>query len=196
MTTKEINKIVESWKYCEDSFLSRMFNRFIIDCQYYFGNGNKCSKHLWAEDELCMSELMKELASILRSRGIPFNEEQLEEYCDKLIPNNFYNLFEYFKYTKNGFICKASESALSCFETQNFAVSLIWESDLDFTLAGEDGCISNFDMYTPIYSYKTNLIYFILYSIAEDWKRGEIIEISNGREPTKEELKYIEDFNN
>lgn len=196
MTTREINKIVESWKRCDNNFLARMYHRFLIDCEYYFGYGNKSSKHLWAEDELCMSELMKELTSILRSRYIPYDKEKLENFVDKLIPNNFYSLFDYFKYTKNGFICKASESALNCLETQNFAVSLIWESFLDFTLAGEDGCISSFDMYTPIYSYKTNLIYFIPYSVAEDWKRGDIVEICNGRKPTKEELEYIEDFNN
>ena len=99
-------------------------------------------------------------------------------------------------YTEDGFICKVSQEALDCLETQNLAVALIWESSLDFTLAGEDGCISNYDMYTPIYSYKTDKLYLIPYSIAEDWKRGEIIEICNGREPTKEELEYIKDFNN
>lgn len=196
MTTFEINQLIESWSHSENSFLIKMHHRFLIDCNYYLGLGAKCAKHLWAKDEFCMAELMKGLGSILDKRNIPYDKEEWEDCQERLLPNNFYNLFDYFKFTKDGFICKASEQALNCLETQNLAVSLIWESDLDFVLAGEDGCISNYDMYTPIYSYKTDLIYFIPYSVAENWKKGEIIEITNGREVTEEERQYIEEFSN
>ena len=194
MTTFEINQLIESWNHSENSFLIKMHHRFLIDCNYYLELGAKCAKHLWAKDELCMVELMKGLGSILDKRNIPYDKEEWEDYQERLLPNNFYNLFDYFKFIEKGFICKPSEQALNCLETQNLAVSLIWESDLDFILAGEDGCISNYDMYTPIYSYKTDLIYFIPYSVAENWKEGEIIEIVNGREVTEEERQYIEEF--
>lgn len=191
MTTIEINERLSLFKKFENNFLKQLHGRFIMDCKYYFGEGNKCSKHLWANDEFCMVEIMKGLSSILDSRNISYDKEEWEYYIERLLPNNFYNLFDYFKYTKTGFICKASEQALSNLETQNLMVSLIWENGLDFTLAGEDGCISNFDMYTPLYSYYTNLVYIIPHSVAENWKKGDIIEICNGREPTQEELDFI-----
>lgn len=191
MTTIEINEKLNLFRTFDDNFLEKIYRRFIADCKYYFGNGNKCAKHLWAEDEFCMVELMKGLSSIFESRNIPYDKEEWEDYMERLLPNNFYSLFDYFKYTKTGFICKASEQALSNLDTQNLMVSLIWENGLDFTLAGEDGCISNFDMYTPLYSYYTNLVYIIPHSVAENWKKGDIIEICNGREPTQEELDFI-----
>ena len=191
MTTIEINEKLNLFRTFDDNFLEKIYRRFISDCKYYFGNGNKCAKHLWANDEFCMVEIMKGLSSILDFRNISYDKEEWEYYIERLLPNNFYNLFDYFKYTKTGFICKASEQALSNLETQNLMVSLIWENGLDFTLAGEDGCISNFDMYTPLYSYYTNLVYIIPHSVAENWKKGDIIEICNGREPTQEELDFI-----
>lgn len=196
MNTTEIKKLLNTWGTYENNFILGMYKRFLMDCKYYFGYGNKYAKYLWAGDEYCMVELMKGLASIMDNRKILYNKKEWEDFQERLIPNNYYSLFDYFKYTEDGFICKASKEALNCLETQNLAVSLIWESFLDFVLAGEDGCISNYDMYTPIYSYKTDKLYLIPYSVAENWKKGEIIEICNGRKITDEEMKNIENFNN
>lgn len=115
----------------------------------------------------------------------------------KLFPNhdtnNWYWNFEYFRFNTDGSItCKASEEALNVYETQNLAVAILWENELDAQLVGEDGCTGNFDMYTPIYFPNIGLAFLVLYSISDQFARGKEVTIY-GYEPSKEEVcEFIE----
>lgn len=72
----------------------------------------------------------------------------------------------------------------------NMMVVLLYEDSLDLTLCGEDGCAGNYDMYSPMYSYRSDLLYLPLYSQAENWLKGEIICI-HGRKPDEDEYKML-----
>ena len=107
--------------------------------------------------------------------------------------NNFYSCFSDFHFNKNNsFTCKRPKT-FSCEETESLAVALLWESGLDFEIAGEDGCLNNFDMYSPLYNFKTGLLYLIPYSVSDEWKNGKEVTIY-GREVDEEELKNIYEF--
>lgn len=114
-----------------------------------------------------------------------------------LFPNqdgmNWWWNFEYLRFNMNGSItCKASEEALKCLETQSLAIALLWENSLDTQLVGEDGCMGNYDMYTPLYFPNIGLACLVPYSKAEEWKEGKEITL-DCYEPTKEEvLEFIE----
>ena len=105
--------------------------------------------------------------------------------------NNWYCNFSEFHFNEDGsFTCKRPEE-FSCLETENFAVALLWEGSLDFVIAGDDGCISNFDMYTPLYNCNNGILYLIPYSTADEWKEGKEVTIY-GRVPDEDEMKKIE----
>ena len=107
--------------------------------------------------------------------------------------NNFYENFSEFHFNEdNSFTCKAPET-FECSELENLAIALLWESSLDFNLSGEDGCINNFDMYTPLYNLNNGYEYLIPYSVAEKWKNGEEVTIY-GKIPDEEELADIKEF--
>lgn len=107
--------------------------------------------------------------------------------------NNFYSCFSDFRFNKNNsFTCKRPKT-FSCEETESLAVALLWESGLDFEIAGEDECLNNFDMYSPLYNFKTGLLYLIPYSVSDEWKNGKEVTIY-GREVDEEELKNIYEF--
>lgn len=44
-----------------EKFKYRLLSRLQQDCDYYLGNGNRCKRHLWAEDEAEQIAKMKEL---------------------------------------------------------------------------------------------------------------------------------------
>lgn len=196
MTTAELKKTIADFQKSGNEFCYMMLSRMQNDCLYYLGYGNKNNKHLWAKNEYDQIELMRMLYDILPEKPEWLTKEQIEEYADEMLPNNWYSLFSVFEWQEDdSFICKASEEALQGLETQSLAIALFWESFLDFSLAGEDGCLSNYDMYTPLYSFKTDKLYLIPYSESEKWKEGEIIRIY-GREIDDEERKEIEEFMN
>lgn len=104
--------------------------------------------------------------------------------------NNWYSNFSEFHFNDDGsFTCKRPDE-FSCLETENLAIALLWESSLDFNVSGEDGCMGNFDMYTPLYNYYNGLEYLIPYSTAEDWRNGEEV-IIYGRELVGEDLEDV-----
>lgn len=196
MTTAELKKTIADFQKSGNEFCYMMLSRMQNDCLYYLGYGNKNNKHLWAKNEYDQIELMRMLYDILPEKPEWLTKEQIEEYADEMLPNNWYSLFSVFEWQEDdSFICKASEEALQGLETQSLAIALFWESFLDFSLAGEDGCLSNYDMYTPLYSFKTDKLYLIPYSESEKWKEGEIIKIY-GREIDDEERREIEEFMN
>lgn len=51
------NKIFQA----DESFRYQLLSRLESDCKYYLGNGNRHSKHLWAEDEAEHIMVMKQL---------------------------------------------------------------------------------------------------------------------------------------
>ena len=196
MTTVELKKTIADFQKSGNEFCYMMLNRMMIDCLYYLGNGQNAKKHLWAKNEYDQIELMRMLCDILPEKPEWLTAESIEKYADEMLPNNWYDNFSAFEWQEDGsFVCKASEEALKSPDTQNLMIALLWESSLDFAIAGEDGCMGNYDMYTPLYSYKTDKLYLVLHSEAEKWKEGEIIRIY-GREINEEERKEIEEFMN
>lgn len=191
-TTTELKKIMEGFY----NIPYQMLSRFKMDCDYFLGFGNCCEKHLWAGNVEDHIELMKMLYDFLPEKPEWLTFEQIEEYSERMLSNNWYNLFSAFEWQEDdSFICKASKEALESIDTQNLMIALCWENDLDFSPAGEDGCMNNYDMYTPLYSYKTDKLYLVPHSQAEKWKRGEVIQIF-GKEMDDEERKYVEKFMN
>lgn len=187
MTTSELKKIIANFQKSGNEFCYMMLNRMMVDCLYYLGNGRNAKKHLWAQNEYDQIELMKILYNTLVEKPEWLSAETIEKYADKMLPNNWYSNFSVFEWQDDdSFVCKASKEALESVDTQNLMIALLWENSLDFALAGEDGCMSNYDMYTPLYSYKTDKLYLIPHSEAEKWKEGEIIRIY-GKEMSDEE---------
>lgn len=195
-TTAELKKTIADFQKSGNEFCYMMLNRMENDCLYYLGYGNKNNKHLWAKNEYDQIELMRMLYDILPKKPEWLTKEQIEEYADEILPNNWYDNFSAFEWQEDdSFICKASEEALKSSDTQNLMIALLWELSLDFAIAGEDGCMGNYDMHTPLYNYNNNKLYLIPHSEAEKWKEGEIIRIY-GREIDEEERKEIEEFMN
>lgn len=109
--------------------------------------------------------------------------------------NNYYGNFSMFRFNEDGsFTCKRPEE-IECEELESLAIALLWETSLDFNLSGEDGCISNYDMYTPLYNSNNGMEYLIPYSDAYKWKQGEEITIY-GKLISEEEYIEIERFMN
>ena len=141
------------------------------------------------EDELSY------VSETTRKCMIEFNRNHFALFPNQNGMNWWWN-FEYFRFNMNGSItCKASEEALKCLETQSLAVALLWENSLDTQLVGEDGCINQFDMYTPLYFPNIGLACLVPYSTSEEWKEGKEVTL-DCYEPTKEEvLEFIEWWN-
>ena len=196
MTTAELKKTIADFQKFGNEFCYMMLNRMMVDCLYYLGNGQNAKKHLWAQNEYDQIELMRMLYNVLTEKPEWLTEEAIEKYANEMLPNNWYDNFSAFEWQEDdSLICKASEEALKSPDTQNLMIALLWELSLDFAIAGEDGCMGNYDMYTPLYSYKTDKLYLISHSEAEKWKEGEIIRIY-GREIDEEERREIEEFMN
>lgn len=196
MTTTELKKTIADIQKSGNEFCYMMLSRMQNDCLYYLGYGNKNNKHLWAKNEYDQIELMRMLYDILPEKPEWLAKEQIEEYANEMLPNNWYGNFSAFEWQEDdSFICKASEEALKSPDTQNLVIALLWEWSLDFAVAGEDGCMGNYDMYTPLYNYSNDKLYLVSHSEAEKWKEGEIIRIY-GRETDKEERREIEEFMN
>lgn len=85
--------------------------------------------------------------------------------------------------------CKASQDFLDQ-KDGGLAVALLDESSLDFMIAGEDGCISNFDMYSILYNSWMDLVFLIPYSTSEEFMLGAEVNIC-GREPEEDDREYL-----
>jgi hypothetical protein len=64
MTNQEILQYDEKFRY-------QLLSRLQSDCNYYLGNGNRNSKHLWAEDEKEQIETMKNLWKSFKDEDKP-----------------------------------------------------------------------------------------------------------------------------
>lgn len=49
---------MEDWSRYEPKFRYMMLSRMKQDCDYYLGNGNRSTNHLWAQDERSQLENM------------------------------------------------------------------------------------------------------------------------------------------
>ena len=52
---------MENWSKYEPRFRYMMLDRLRQDCTYYFGNGNRNPKNLWAGDEKSQIQTMKDI---------------------------------------------------------------------------------------------------------------------------------------
>lgn len=66
-------------------FRRRLLGRMKADCEYYFGYGNHCAKHLWAGNEKDQIRAMRALWNSLSPKEKPewLTLEQIEEYDKK-----------------------------------------------------------------------------------------------------------------
>lgn len=118
----------------------------------------------------------------------------IRSFIDEQSINNWLKNFDVFNVNEEGVIeCCASEEALKLAETRSLAVALLWEDGLDGILVGEDGCLNNFDMYTPIFLSRFNCEYLVPHSTAEDFSYGRTVTLYPLTELTKEQLD--EDLN-
>lgn len=131
----------------------------------------------------------KNIIEFNRHNGLLFPNSK--EQC------NWYGNFEYFRFNTNGSItCKVSQEALNVAETQSLAIAILWENCLDAQLVGEDGCMGNYEMYTPIYIPKIGLAFLIPYGVSDQFARGKEVTVQ-GYEPDENELlEFIDWWNN
>ena len=70
-------------------------------------------------------------------------------------------------------------------------IELIWDLlndiSLDFDLAGDAGCASNYEMYYPLYNAYTGLMYLVLDRELDAYHRGEEVTLY-GYVPSDEEM--------
>lgn len=70
--------------------------------------------------------------------------------------------------------------------------SLLYSAELDFQVAGDEGCASNYDMYYPLYNSYTDKLYLILGSEMASFEEGKTIKLV-GRDLSEDERKELED---
>lgn len=107
---------------------------------------------------------------------------------------NWFQNFSYFRFNEDGSFTVKREEPFT-YDEEGLIWDLINESSLDFVICGEDGCISNFDMYTPLYNFMTGMMYCIPYSKQEEY--SQMMEVTiYGREVDEDELMEIMEFIN
>ena len=82
--TKSIERDKTIDKFCsehDETFRYQMLDRMRSDCEYYLGNGNRYSKHLWAGNEHTHILYMKALWNSFPREGKP-EWLSMEEICD------------------------------------------------------------------------------------------------------------------
>ena len=68
-----------------ESFNYMLLGRLVSDCKYYLGNGNRCTKHLWAGDEKKQIEEMKRIYNSFAKKPEWLTWEQILEYEKQMI---------------------------------------------------------------------------------------------------------------
>lgn len=77
---------MEDWSKYEPKFRYMMLSRMKQDCDYYLGNGNRSTNHLWAGDEKSQIENMKTLWNSFSDEGKPewLTWAELMEYEERM----------------------------------------------------------------------------------------------------------------
>lgn len=70
----------------DETFRYQLLSRLKMDCEYYLGNGQRLSKHLWALDVGEQVKYMKELWSSFPDNGKPewLTYEEILKYERKM----------------------------------------------------------------------------------------------------------------
>lgn len=73
---------------------------------------------------------------------------------------------------------------------------LLWDLinsiELDFSIAGDEGCAGNFDMYYPLYNYYSGELFLVLGKDCADYLDGKPVELV-GREPDKDDIEWLKE---
>lgn len=77
----------------------------------------------------------------------------------------------------------------------NILESSIWfdccnSIELDFSICGDEYCVSNFEMAADLYNAHTDMLYRITFTEADDYMKGKMIKLV-GRKPDKYEREEI-----
>lgn len=72
----------------------------------------------------------------------------------------------------------------------NLVFDLVNSAELDFELAGDEGCADNYDMYYPLYNAYTGLLYLILGADCARYASGEWVHIY-GRKLDKSDIESL-----
>ena len=74
----------------------------------------------------------------------------------------------------------------------NLIFDLVNSSELDFVLAGDEGCADNFHMYYPLYNHFTGLLYLPTDNECRDYIDGRTVWL-RGRKPDADDLRTLLD---
>lgn len=86
---------------------------------------------------------------------------------------------------KNGnFNVKADETG------RELLYDLVNSIELDFTIVGDEGCASNYEMYYPLYNFHTGMLYLVLGQDCENYKQGKTVKIV-GRELDEDVIEML-----
>ena len=72
-------------------------------------------------------------------------------------------------------------------------IDLCNSSELDFVLAGDEGCFGNFDMYYPLYNAYTDLLYLPTGSDCIAYQEGRSVKLY-GRKLDNDEREELNDI--
>ncbi len=80
---------------------------------------------------------------------------------------------------KNGNFTVRRESG---FDTFDLLVDLCNSTELDFTIAGDPGCLGNSAMFTPLYNYNTGLQYSVTSMDERKYAAGKTVRLCGFKE--------------
>lgn len=75
--------------------------------------------------------------------------------------------------------------------TPDLVFELCNSHELDFVIAGDEGCVSNYDMYYPLYNHKTDMLYYPTGNDCQAYAEGKSVKLV-GCPITDEERKDLE----
>ena len=61
--------------------------------------------------------------------------------------------------------------------SEGLIYDLIHSHELDFQIAGDEGCASNYDMYYPLYNHYTGLLYLPTGQDCTDYLEGKTVKL-------------------
>lgn len=68
----------------ENEFQYQMLDRMRLDCEYYLGYGNRCTKDLWGKSVGKHIEAMRRIWNELKEKPEWLSMEQIDEYEEKM----------------------------------------------------------------------------------------------------------------
>lgn len=76
--------------------------------------------------------------------------------------------------------------------SEGLIYDLINDPSLDFTIAGNEGCAGNYDMYYPLYNHYTDMLYLPTGQDCMNYNSHKTVKLV-GRPLTEDERKDLED---